>query len=101
MNTTAQNLAAMAAVLGLCISSAYAASAPDQGGSIGISGVVVESPLARKGADDPLPAPGCDDHGTDLCRSELAKNGADDPIPQPGCDDHGTDLCLTPTAIET
>ncbi|BAL23834.1 hypothetical protein [Azoarcus sp. KH32C] len=101
MNTTAQNLAVLAAMLGLCVSSAYAASAPDQGGSARISGVTVESPLARKGADDPPPAPGCDDHGTDLCQSELAKNGADDPMPQPGCDDHGTDLCLTPTAIET
>lgn len=50
--------------------------------------------LARRGADDPAPPPGCDDHGTDLCAAtfSVARKGADDPTP-PGCDDHGSDLC--------
>ncbi len=56
-------------------------------------------PLAKNGADDPLP-PACDDHGTDVCVSvgnaveAVAKNGADDPLP-PACDDHGTDVCVS------
>lgn len=54
-----------------------------------------ETRLAKHGADDPRPPPGCDDHGTNLCAAvdQMARKGADDPRPPPGCDDHGTNLC--------
>ena len=75
--------------------------------SIGTASAVTSEPadtvrlpaaqIAKKGADDPAPAPDCDDHGTDICLSvdRIARKGADDPAPAPDCDDHGSDVCFT------
>lgn len=106
MKTVPRKLAAAIIVLGFATSASYAASvstaALPQGSQASPSDVPVTM-LAKKGADDPKPQPrpddtGCDDNGTDSCRSIVAKKGADDPRPEPesddvGCDDHGSDRC--------
>lgn len=99
MKTSVTQMALAIAMYGMASASVFAATpnADEASGAVPTtvsSGTILLAKKGRGGADDP--APGCDDHGTDICNVMMAKKGRggmDDPVPEPGCDDHGTDVC--------
>lgn len=71
METAQRTISIMIAAFGFAMSGAYAGTSSNDTRAVSAwrvpATVNQTAVLARKGADDPRPAPGCDDHGTDIC----------------------------------